>query len=434
MNHPFIFYFYWMGKDVNIQRDLDQKLGISNWISNDCYGTLFWATGTGKSRGALLTVDHIYSIKKNPKILLVVPTRKLRDRNWKNEAIKWSKSEEYDKFDRSCYASISKIEGKEYDLVILDEAHHITENNNQFFLNNKVAAVLGLTATEPQKKDKKDLLYAVAPKVHTITLEEAVKKGYVSPFKINVVGIPVSTNKNDFEVKNSKVHFWQSEKSAYDFECKKIDKFVLQKKELYESTQEELLELKINGKHKEIYEIEKNLAKKMESLNKQIKMLRLNRLRFLQNSISKQKIAKMMLDHFFDKDERLLIFAGSIKQANFLCEQAFHSKTKDHDYNAFNAGEINRLSCVMSLNEGENVEDLQTALVTQVTRQELVFIQRLGRLVRYKEDRLANIWILCLLDTVDEEWIEEALKSFNMDNINFYSLEDIFDLIEVKED
>ena len=37
-----------------------------------------------------------------------------------------------------CYASGSKVKGNEYDLVIMDEAHRITELSYEFFKDNKI--------------------------------------------------------------------------------------------------------------------------------------------------------------------------------------------------------------------------------------------------------------------------------------------------------
>ena len=50
-----------------------------------------------------------------------------------------------------CYASGSKVKGNEYDLVIMDEAHKITELSYEFFKDNKIKKIIALTATEPEK-------------------------------------------------------------------------------------------------------------------------------------------------------------------------------------------------------------------------------------------------------------------------------------------
>ena len=91
------------------------------------------ATGSGKSKVILDLIQHPdYSIY-NKRVLFVVPTVKLRDNNWKNEFHKWGYDYIYQHIERECYASINKIEGRKYDLVILDELQNITPNNYEFF-------------------------------------------------------------------------------------------------------------------------------------------------------------------------------------------------------------------------------------------------------------------------------------------------------------
>src|SRR5210317_1714301 len=92
-------------------------------------------------------------------ILIVVPTEKLRDVNWKEEFAKWSASYIYENnVERACYVSANKIFNKRYDMVILDEVHNITENNSLFFGQNSAKEVIGLTATMPDNYEKKQIL------------------------------------------------------------------------------------------------------------------------------------------------------------------------------------------------------------------------------------------------------------------------------------
>jgi superfamily II DNA or RNA helicase len=112
----------------------------------------------------------------------------LRDNNWKEEFKQWDAFDIYNTIDRYCYASISKVKDEQYDLVILDEAHNITENNVSFFENNQIANTIALTATPPKDDIKIGLLKEL--KLNTVlhvTLDEGVELGIVAPYNITVI-------------------------------------------------------------------------------------------------------------------------------------------------------------------------------------------------------------------------------------------------------
>ena len=136
-----------------------QNEALSTWINNKCKGSLAMATGSGKSKVALLAIEYLVKTLgiKKPKILLAVPTESLRDQNWLDEFKKWKMTRYYKFLDRYCYVSLNKIEGNHYDLIILDELQNITESNSRFFNQNISDRVLGLSATPPSDETKKML-------------------------------------------------------------------------------------------------------------------------------------------------------------------------------------------------------------------------------------------------------------------------------------
>ena len=125
------------------------------------------------------------------------------------------------------------------------------------------------------------------------------------------------------------------------------------------------------------------------------------------------KNIKFILENFITSDERVLIFCGSISQANEVSPYAFHSKTKDTWYHAFKEGKINELACVNALNEGENLNDVTTILVVVPDSDDKRFIQQIGRSIRFKIGHIARVIVLIVVDTASEEWFEEASKDFD---------------------
>jgi len=139
----------------------------------------------------------------------------------------------------------------------------------------------------------------------------------------------------------------------------------------------------------------------------------LTKIQVLYDLKSKTELAKYMLDNIINHNLRLLIFCGSIKQAETLCDYTYHSKTTDEHLNMFVNKKINRLACVQALNEGHNIPKVDAALIVQLNSNDKDLIQRIGRVIRLRDGHKANIWILSTIDTQDEKWVDKALSNFN---------------------
>jgi len=358
-----------------VQREAEEALG-----ANNCWGAVIMATGTGKSKVGVDVSSKLTDVKFNPKMLLAVPTEKLRDENWKEEYQKWGKGDIYDKLVRTCYASLNKFEDEEFELVMLDEGHNITEENSQFFKKNKVNHVVLFTATEPRNFIKKEILknLGIHP-VYELTVDEAVKLGLVAPYDITVITTHLNNVDKYIESGNKKSRFYQTEKEKYTY-------------------------------------LSKLCASRPGKVNY------LKRMRFIYNLRSKTEAAKAILENVIPKDYRTLIFCGSIDQADQLCVNSFHSKTDDWSFNMFKEGVVDKLSCVDALNEGHNISDLDCAFIVQTNSSDLDLIQRIGRVIRFRPGHQAKIIILCTEDTVDLSWIKKATAKLNASNIRFVEL------------
>lgn len=335
--------------------------------------TLAMATGSGKSKAA---IDIAMSLN-NPSILLVVPTEKLRDKNWPDEFKKWGA----DKLNvrSECYASIAKIKNQTYDLVIFDEAHRLTPANSVFFDNNTFTHAIGLTATVPKDTDKKAIINKHIPICFRYSLEQAVKDGVVSPYTLNIVYYNLDETEKYIEAKKKMF----TERGRYNFLTSTIDYL-----------------LRTRGASN--------------------KWINLARARLLYSNKSKLKAAKVILNTVIDNDDRTVIFAGSIADTKLLCKNTFHSKSDDKDFDKFVNKKINRLATVDKLNEGHNLNEIDSALILKINSNPLNFIQRIGRAVRYREDHVGKIWVVVATDTVEERWLNNCLNSLGENKINKY--------------
>ena len=333
-------------------------------------GRFQMCTGSGKSRAAILT-----AIKNEfTNICIIVPTENLRDSNWPKELEQWAYNGSVDII---CYASASKVTGKQYQMIILDEIHRLTSLSLTFFSNNVCKSILGLTATLPEDPEKLEMINQIAPCVYDYPLEKGIEDGVVSPFQINVLDHVLDTTERYIEAGSKDKRFYSTEATHYAYLSK------LYRNHLY------------CGNH--------GAAKAWAQ----------KRMRMLYNLKSKTTLANKLIEKGLLANERSLIFCGSIEQADLVCEHSYHSKSSEDNLIKLKTKEINRLSCIKKLNEGENIPDMNSCLVLQCNSKELDLIQRIGRVVRWRPDHVATIWIVRTLNTQDEVWVDKALANFD---------------------
>ena len=353
-------------------------------VSEHNGGIIALATGGGKSKIAINYIRLRETIQNTQlSVIIVVPTEKLRDKNWQEEFVKWGHEDLYNRVELYCYASINKLRNQLYDIVILDEVQNITPLNSEFFNNNVAGTIIGLSATPPKESEKVDILRRLGLKVvYEMKIDEAVERGIVSPFELTFIEFGLDKVTKYVKAGNKKNPFLTTEVKQYEYLTKKIE----------ESNRDGMR-------------------------HDSIKFMRLNRMRFIYNLRSKVRVAKYVLKNVIPTNERTLIFAGSINTAEELESNSFHSKSNDIAFNAFMNGDINRLSSVKSLNEGMNIPNLDNALIVQVNSKERHLIQKIGRIVRYRPCHVAKIYVMYVKGTIDEEWMKKATEEINTSNV-----------------
>jgi superfamily II DNA or RNA helicase len=368
---------------VNKVRAIVQKEATQAVINAGGRGLVAMATGSGKSKVAIDLLKHYNPQGSKYDNVLVVPTEKLRDENWKEEFSKWKGLSLYDKTEKLCYASGSKIEDFDFNTCILDECHNMTELASELFSNNHIENVIALTATVPNDKEKLLIFQRLGIHVvYSLTLDNAVKLGFVAPYKITVVHTKLDNVIKNVQSGSKDKPFFQTELAKYN----------------YLSTL---------------------------CLTRPGQISTFNRMRFIYNLESKFIAAQYILNNHINKEDRTLIFCGSIEKAEKICKETFHSKSGDTFYNAFKKDEIKKLSCVKAINEGHNFIGLDGGLILQLNSKEKDLIQRIGRLIRFRPGHEAHIWIIVCDETQDKVWSNTALANFDQSKIEHISYESL---------
>lgn len=367
----------------NIQevKAIEQSIAREALSKNKGTGIIAMCTGGGKTKIGIDEVVDEYKKKPGKDILWIVPFAKLRDKTVEAEFDKWALGEK--KPEIICYASMKNYANKHYSLVVLDEAHHLTETRSDFFKLNKVDRIVGLTATPPHEIEKQIIFQELGLKViYSLSLDEGVKKGVVAPYHIYVHYVKLYDKPGHVIVNAGGVETHPSEKDIY----KKLSDYI----------------------------------DSLKNKNYRVpKMLYLQRSQLIYNLASKTHYTQKLLTSL-DSNNRRLVFCGSIKQAEYLCKHTYHSETNDKDLEAFMKEEINELGVVQALNEGQNIDNLDEAVIVQLNSNPRHVIQRIGRIVRYRENHKASIHIIIAQDTRDEDWLRTALSKIDPSNITYY--------------
>jgi superfamily II DNA or RNA helicase len=162
------------------------------------------------------------------------------------------------------------------------------------------------------------------------------------------------------------------------------------------------------------------ITREIENANSRNLMFKtIQRINFLKQFETKENYAKKLISEI-NSEEKVIIFANTIDQAERLCKDSHHSKNKNSPLEAFKTGEITKLSCVEQLSEGINIPNLKNAIILHsYSGGSPKFVQRFGRLLRLSPDQSSTIHILCYKDTVDEKWMHDNLKSFDQNKITY---------------
>lgn len=352
-------------------REIRQEQFAQTWIDNGRFGILNLCPRFGKIRTSIILFNKINANK----ILICYPDTKIKQ-SWLDDFEKFNYSNPNITF--TTHLSLKKWTDKIFDIVIIDEIHTLSENQiqvcKQLFENNKV--VLGLTGT--LASDTKFNLYKELnlSVLAEYPIEKAVEENVVSNFQINIITVPLdNTIKKNY---NGKL---KTEKQRFDT-------FTY-------------------------------LINKKEEEGRDVKFLRLNRMRVIQNSIAKKNKTIEILKE--KSDERILVFAGLKRTADELGIPAFHSDTKDKEIlRRFAEGEGNQLAVVKMGNTGVTFKPLSQVIINYFSSSSEDLTQKLMRCMSYEYDnpeKIANITIISTNEPVELKWLKKALSKINNQRI-----------------
>tara|TARA_R110000737_G_scaffold5520_5_gene18550 strand:+ start:435 stop:1598 length:1164 start_codon:yes stop_codon:yes gene_type:complete len=378
-------------QQINQIRDIEQRKALNSWAKQGFVGSVIAGTGFGKSRVGVLAVEH--ALKDGGKALILVPTVQLQDQ-FMGEFDKWGVSP--DNVEVLCYQSAYKLKGEEYDIVVCDEVHlGLSPEYRKFFKYNMYNKLLCMTATLPEEEEYREILEKIAPAAYKITLDKCVQLGIVSPYNISCVPVTLTPDEQKaYKKANNSFVQW---------------KYMLGQFNAFESAQL----------------IMKNKNATAGDKQKAIMFYRAIRMRKQIVDFAENKIHKFKEMYELNTDKRILVFSGANDFTDKLCNSiapnamSYHSKKtkkqKELALESFKNGSINVLCSTKALNQGFDVPDANMGIICGITSKSLSMIQRVGRLIRFQENKIGEIIILYVADSQEEKWLKSAVK--NLKNI-----------------
>ena len=283
------------------------------------------------------------------------------------------------------YRSLSKtLEQGQYHKLYLDECHALKDSHEPGLKAHagRKNSILGLTGTPPAQPDseKGRLVATYCPILVDYTTDEAVLAGLLNDYRLVVHRLQLSPVRGYLLTLPSGNQFTTSERDNYQYWSTR----------LANAAQDKL----------------------------PIETLRLLRMQAMMHYPTKGRYMAHLASQF---TEKVLLFTCNQQQAEEQAEHTYHSKNKDSQVNLvkFNTGEIQHLACVAQLSEGINIPHLRVGIIWHAFGNERKAAQRIGRLLRLNPEETATVHLLMYQDTVDEQWVTQALAAFDPAKISY---------------
>jgi len=356
--------------------------------------TICASVGSGKSKIAINRIKDWYGRTSSPKIIFT-GAREIYLLTFKNELLKFGLEDRMDDITFCCVASLKNYAEIDWDLIIVDEAHKDIERIFSFinnFKNKRTCEILLLTGTPVTEKNYIAAeIYKICPISFRKNIDDSIKDTLVNDYEISII-----THRLDETDKYIKYGNYglQTERQKYNF--------------LYKCW----INSRLRSRRKFPFEL----------ANLKI---------FFKNLQSKKLLAEAILRKI---KKKVLIYAGSIEQAQSMGMLTYHSnlnkQEREDNLDKFIKGGVDRLVNVAGIRESANIPNLKYGIIMAPDASENAFEQTVGRFSRLVIGEKAHIFVLCAVNTVEEVWVNKAIRRLDSTKINKINIEQIEDIYQ----
>lgn len=382
----------------NLSRTERQEQGVQRWVDNKLCGTLNWATGVGKTRGGLMAISRF--LKKNPtkSVIIVVPSEPIQ-RQWNQELIDWNL------FQQCSVKTMSDTSVNKYSctLLVIDEIHKVgAPTLLNIFKNVQYTIILGLTATFERLDDKDEIISKKCPIVDTISVEEAIENKWLADYREYEVLI----EPEDIDVYKEVNKEFYEHFSYFNYDFNLAMKCATDWKRRSELAKERCRE---------------DQSEDFKTVNKQILVHAMGfsrtlqaRKKYIYNHPKKIELTNLILEN--RQDKKCITFSATVAMAEKIKYGVVYSGKDSVKKGRMNLQEFVQqdggvLNTVMKLNEGFNCPDISVSVILGFNSSSTTKKQRIGRVIRQKEGKVAEVFTLVLKGTVEEEWFRKSTST-----------------------
>lgn len=381
----------------SISRTERQEQGVQKWVDNKLKGCLNWATGVGKTRGGLIAINRF--IKKNPtkNVIVVTPSEPIQ-KQWVKEIADWNLTS-------NCSVKTMKdtsIHTYACTLLVIDEIHKIAAPKLLNILKNvKYTLILGLTATFERLDGKDKIIEKYCPIVDVITIEEAIRNNWLSDYREYEVLI----EPDDIAVYNEINKSFHEYFSFFNYNFTLAMSCVKDWKARVAYARELLPNVKKDSE--EWKKVNKKIIVHAMGFNRTLQQ----RKKYIYEHPRKIELANLILESRPDK--KCITFSALVPIAEKIKYGSVYSGKDSKKKGRITLEEFIRqdggvLNTVMKLNEGFNCPDISVAVILGLNSSPTVKTQRIGRVIRRMEGKVAEVFTLVLKGTVEEAWFQKA--------------------------
>ena len=386
-----------------------QTESIEAWRRNERCGVIVLPTGAGKTHAATMAIEMC-----NRQTLVVVPTLDLMNQ-WYDLLLSTFNAEigligggfyEIGAITVTTYASAFRHQeriGNQFGLVIFDECHHLPSEGYKYAAEFAIAPFrLGLSAT-PDRADGNDSL-----------LEEIVGKFVYRLEAQQIAGEYLA----DYVIEKIEVDLSPAESELYKRERSIFRDFVRAKNIPFGS---------IDGWKTFVMQSarseEGRRAMKAFRNSKKIALGTDAKLRVLQDLLVRHRGDKVLI--FTHENEMVYRISN-----DYLIPAITHeTNVKERRFwlEAFNNGDVLALATSKVLNEGVNIPDASVAIILSGSGSSREHIQRLGRILRKKENKQAILYEVITRNTAEERISERRTDVRQFQNAKTQNDRRLFD-------
>lgn len=355
-------------------RDIRQAEFADTFINHADSGILYLCPRFGKCSVAIQVMDDFIH---TPHILVAYPDTKIKE-SWLAELDRLGYSNtEHITF--TTHLSLHKYESNNYDLVVLDEIHLLSEKQLRAAKKLKQRnRILGLTGTMTKWTESTLKQELGLPVLARYPIDQAIEEGVITDYEIIVKKVPL-----DDKVKQEYKGKYRTEKQQFD--------------------------------------VLSSVIKKLEKEKRNTKFMRFGRMRIIQGSLAKIDATREILENF--SEDRILVFCGLTATSDKLGCPVYHSKKGEKDdFEEFAAGKGNHLAVVKIGNTGVTYKPLNKIIINYFDSNAENLAQKINRCMAMEyntPDKKASIYIISSTEPAEQAWLSKALEFFDSKKIRY---------------